>query len=166
MAYFTSIIKVKTKNFLKIIDQEWTDKEPPKDAEKLLGKLFPYASIPTYDIYFRFPKGSLVWIKKSARNEFIIDCLAERRSSCLADFSVLLRRLSEISKYTIDSVDFEFTPPTKKGILLRILVPGGLFLTLIPILGEIIHNNRGIFYTVTILLFILCAYWYYRRPTE
>jgi len=167
MPYLTSAIRVRSANrIFSILRQTWKDKEKSREAKNFLEKFFPKVKIPKYDLYFRFPKRSLVCIKKLTSNVFGADCYSTKIDCCASDFSVMLRRLSDIGFDGVDFIGFETEPPSKIGSFLYALIPGGVLLFLIPVMGQIVVPDgfRLTFYVSAAILYTGGAALYrYRR---
>jgi len=137
MPYYTSVIKVSTStNVLEAIKREWRDKEKQEIAEDFLTKFFPKTKIPHYDLYFHFPKGSLVCIKQSTTSDLLVDCFSHELRICTVDFSLVLRRLARIDHYVIDTIGLEAEQQSFINSLIEASIPGGALLFLVPPLIE------------------------------
>lgn len=164
MSYVTSAIKTHI-NLLTHVDQNWNDSESRTAADSFLKGFFPGATITQYDRYFRFPKGSLVCIKQLTGTDFAVDCYSKKNVHCQNDFSMLLRRLSSLGNTVFDNVGFERMPPRIWDAFLDTFVPGGTFILLITIGGEILapYLQRVYFYVPMVIVFITVGVFYYRR---
>jgi hypothetical protein len=165
MPFYTSVIKVPVRvNILNRVKRDWKDEEEQEKAENFLNKFFTKVEFHPYDSYFRFPKGSLVCIKQSTPNELLIDCFSHKASSCAIDFSMVLRRLADISDYTIDTIGFETENPSLTASVIDAFIPGGVLLLLIPAIIEnaIPISFRLASYFLTAIIYTLSATIYFR----
>lgn len=152
---------------LNVIQSEWKNTLEKQKINAFLRKLFPKAKLDdfSYDICFRFQKGSYICMKRTTRKELLVDCFSYKTENCAIDFSSFLRSLNDIGKYRIDSIGFEFEPLSLKESFLKALFSGGALLFIIPILIENLVQTQFklIWYVGAALIYIIVVTVYFRR---
>lgn len=169
MPYITSIIKLRSSRDYHALRSSWIRNQKPSDLGNLLKKFFPKTNLPIYDLYFLFPRGSYVCIKRSTRTELLIDCFSKDVRGCMMDFSTALRRLHDTCDYVVDMVDFVNEQPSLFNAFLKALFRGGILLFMVPILVESfipVYLKLYVYLIFAIIYTILDTLYYWRKTRE